>query len=336
MPSIQSAYNWAIATCTASNVGYSQQYRDQETVDGITYYDCSSFIWFALIAGGFDMTQFGTWPFTTYTMASILAQLGFVQHDPVQPYKAGDILLRAEHTEMAFDSTRTMGAHTNKVPLADQVSINSNPSTQAWLSLWRWETGAVNEWIKGNRYLTMAEMQNNATIIVSYFEAAGWTVNAIAGMLGNMQTESTINPGIWENLDPTMPANLGCGLVGWTPSTKYTDWAAANGYAWDDGNGQIKWIAEETVPTGAWIPISPYANWTWEMFIASTDTPETLADVWLYNFEKPAVTPQPARQTQARYWYDWINNSYVPPENPPENGGEWQHHMPLYMFLRRF
>ena len=55
MPDIQKAYNWAIGTCNAPNVGYSQAYRNQRTVNGITYYDCSSFIWYALMAGDFQV-----------------------------------------------------------------------------------------------------------------------------------------------------------------------------------------------------------------------------------------------------------------------------------------
>ena len=55
MANIQVAYNWAIEVCNKPNVGYSQQYRNQRTVNGITYYDCSSFIWYALIAGGWDL-----------------------------------------------------------------------------------------------------------------------------------------------------------------------------------------------------------------------------------------------------------------------------------------
>ena len=54
MPDINRSYSWAINTCNADNVGYSQSYRNQKTVNGITYYDCSSFIWYALKAGNFD------------------------------------------------------------------------------------------------------------------------------------------------------------------------------------------------------------------------------------------------------------------------------------------
>lgn len=45
-------------------------------------------------------------------------------------------------------------------------------------------------------------------------------------MLGNMQQESGINPGIWEVLPN---ANFGYGLVQWTPAIdKFFSWAAKN------------------------------------------------------------------------------------------------------------
>lgn len=51
----------------------------------------------------------------------------------------------------------------------------------------------------GNTYdssntLTMTQMQINATYIWSALYQAGWTLNAVAGILGNMQSESAINP----------------------------------------------------------------------------------------------------------------------------------------------
>lgn len=336
MASIQTAYEWAIEKCNAPNIGYSQANRMEKTVNGITYYDCSSFIWFALMAGGFDVVRANggsTWAFTTGTMARALNLLGFIKHGSTQPWKPGDILIRNGHTEMAFDSNHTMGAHTSRVALDEQVSINSNPSSASeWTELWRWENGAVNEWIKGNRYLSTGEMQNNAQIIFSTLTGIGWTKNAVAGMLGNMQAESTINPGIWQNLTPN-PA-LGWGLVQWTPSTNFTNWAAANGYANDDGDAQLKWIDGVTVSVGQWIPTTQYPE-TFAEFKASTQTPEYLADCFLKNFERPAEINQPIRQTYARYWFDWWVGSPVPPPNTkPEP--EWKASMPIWLAMKKY
>lgn len=336
MVSIQNAYNWAVETCNIDNVGYSQNYRMQKTVNGITYYDCSSFIWFALIEGGFDVVSAhgSTWAFTTSNMEIVLNLLGFVKHTPTQPWKAGDILIRTGHTEMAFDGTHTMGAHTSSVPLAQQVSINSNPTSASdWLRLWRWESGATPQWIKGNRYLSTGEMQNNAQIIFTTLLDKGWTVNAISGMLGNMQVESTVNPAIWQNLDSNHAEPWGYGLVQWTPSTNFTNWANANGYTNDDGDAQLKWIDEQTAPTGQWIPTTQYPE-SFGEFKTSALTPEYLADCFLKNFERPEEQDQPIRQTYARYWYEWWNGNPVPPPNPnPEP--DWSRKMPIWFCTKK-
>lgn len=336
MASIQTAYNWAIEKCNAPNIGYSQANRMEKTVNGITYYDCSSFIWFALLAGGFDCVSANggsTWAFTTGTMATTLRLLGFTKLGTAQPWKPGDVLIRTGHTEMAFDSNHTMGAHSSKVPLEQQVSINSNPSSaSSWLELWRYGGGAETKWIKGNRYLSTGEMQSNAQIIFNTLLVKGWTENAIAGMLGNMQKESTINPGIWQNLNPN--PSLGWGLVQWTPSTNFTDWAAANGYANDSGDAQLIWIDTVTTSVGQWIPTAQYPE-TFGEFKVSTQTPEYLADCFLKNFERPAEIDQPDRQRYARYWFDWWDGSPVPPPNPnPEP--DWKPSMPIWLALKKY
>lgn len=51
----------------------------------------------------------------------------------------------------------------------------------------------------GNTYdssqsLTLEQEKINATYIWNYLREQGWTLNAVAGMLGNMQSESSINP----------------------------------------------------------------------------------------------------------------------------------------------
>lgn len=336
MASIQTAYEWAIEKCNAPNIGYSQANRMEKTVNGITYYDCSSFIWFALKAGGFDVVKANggsTWAFTAGTMANALRLLGFTKMGTAQPWKPGDILIRTGHTEMAFDSNHTMGAHSSKGPLEQQVSINSNPSSaSSWLELWRYGGGAETKWIKDNRYLSTGEMQNNAQIIFNTLLLKGWTKNAIAGMLGNMQKESTINPGIWQNLNPN--PSLGWGLVQWTPSTNFTDWAAANGYANDDGDAQLIWIDTVTSSVGQWIPTTQYPE-TFGEFKVSTQTPEYLADCFLKNFERPKEIDQPDRQRYARYWFDWWEGSPVPPPNPnPEP--DWKRSMPIWFALKKY
>ena len=155
-------------------------------------------------------------------------------------------------------------------------------------------------WITGNRYLSMTEMQNNADIMYSFFIDHDWTVNAIAAMFGNMQTESTLNPGIWEDLDPF---GGGYGLVQWTPYTNYSDWA---GDGWqDNGQKEMERIIYELEHHLQWISTSLYPM-SFQEFTTSEKPPAYLAQAFLYNYERPDVKPQPARSRQAEYWYEYL------------------------------
>lgn len=160
-------------------------------------------------------------------------------------------------------------------------------------------------WIKGNYYLNESEMQNNALIVSSYLSSCGWSLNAIAGVLGNMQTESTINPGLWQGLTEGSGGGGGYGLVQWTPWTNFTDWADSYGYAWDDGNAQLQWINSITVSAGQWIETDSYPI-SFDVFKVSTETPSYLASAFLKNFERAGIEKEEQRQSQAEKWYAFI------------------------------
>lgn len=161
-------------------------------------------------------------------------------------------------------------------------------------------------WITGNRYLSLTEMQNNANIMYAFFTGKGWTVNAISAMFGNMQTESTLNPGIWENLDPFVG---GYGLVQWSPYTNYSEWAGTD---WqDNGPKEMERIIYELENHLQWISTSLYPM-TFREFSQSDKPPAYLAQAFLYNYERPTVKPQPARSKQAEYWYQYITGHEPP------------------------
>ena len=160
--------------------------------------------------------------------------------------------------------------------------------------------------ISGNRALTRSEMLVNANYIVNKLTSQGWSKQAVAGMLGNMETESTINPGRWQS-GIVHPAQ-GFGLVQWTPSTKLTDWLSSNGYSNDSMDGQLARINYEVDNGVQWITTSMYPM-SFKEFKTSTESPEHLAQVFLVNYERPANQNQPGRSTQARYWYDNTDGS---------------------------
>lgn len=164
--------------------------------------------------------------------------------------------------------------------------------------------------ISNNKYLTQGEMESNAKEIYTYLSDKGWTINAISGLLGNMQRESTINPGLWQSLKEGNYSG-GYGLVQWTPATKYTNWAKANGYDIGDGTVQLYWIDQLSESTGEWIKTSAY-NLTWSQFKTSTETPEYLASAYLKNFERAGVEEEEARRQYARSWYDFLESGVEP------------------------
>lgn len=162
-------------------------------------------------------------------------------------------------------------------------------------------------WIISNNYLTESQMQGNALEVYNFFSARGWTLNAIAGMLGNMERESNINPGLWQSLDYGNYSG-GYGLVQWTPATNYTDWASSRGYSITDPQGQMVWIDTMTASSGQWIATSEY-NLSFNAFKASTQSPEWLASAFLKNFERAGVEAEDERRSDARKWYDYLSQN---------------------------
>lgn len=308
MPGLQTAFNFVVQKCNSPNVGYSQTYREGQVVNGIQYYDCSSLMSAACYEGG--LLSSNPW-FTTRSMDYYLTGTGFQKMSASVSWLAGDILWRSGHTEMVYQPTEgggiTMGAHTDSVPLAEQVSINSSPTpSSSWTYLYRYPSAPITlEWVKGNRYLDTDEMANNAQIVASVLIGYGWTQSAIAGVLGNMQSESTINPGIWQSLSPN--PSLGYGIVQWTPSTKWTEWAQQSGYEQDDGYGQLARIQYEVKNNIQWQNVT--SDITFFEFTQFTGTPEQAAVLFEENYEQHGGALQPERQTQARYWYENLDYS---------------------------
>jgi len=174
-------------------------------------------------------------------------------------------------------------------------------------------------WISGNYYLNTAQMTNNARIIQAYGIEEGWSPNAICAILGNMQSESTINPGIWESLSV---GRGGYGLVQWTPYTKYANWAGAG---WqDNGTRELERISYEAANNEQWFynaQIGMAPPYSFDDFLHDDTTPlATMANYFLWFYEHPANPYQPQRGTQAQYWYDHLDWDYDPddPPTPPD------------------
>ena len=354
MPSINGAYTWGVNCCNLPKVGYSQAYRNQQTVSGITYYDCSSFINYALLAGGWSTPGYApnSNAFTTYDMEGVLQQLGFTRvTDSI--IKPGDIGVSDSHTEMCYKGGTGkavfMGAHgRNGIALVNQVSIGSSSGDpnyeRTFPRIWRYGDGASGEvgytWIIGTDSEYFEDygdkQKNNAACIYSFFYFKGWTLQAIAGFCGNVMQESKFNPALIE------VGGTGHGLVQWTPPTdlyNILDVLYGSHDDWQDGNKQCSVIyAEYEESTGMahrgiepqWYP-SSYSSMDWKTWASSTQDPGELALIFQANYERPASL-HPERAEYARKWYDILK--FIDPKQPGYNNREPEkHNIPIWMTI---
>lgn len=103
----------AIAIANDDSHGYSlsNRYMNPDV-------DCSSFVYYALLASGFSTDQLGASPFNTAGMMTTLPACGFEQLDytGVGSLQPGDILIRdpygsTGHTEIYIGNSQLVGAH---------------------------------------------------------------------------------------------------------------------------------------------------------------------------------------------------------------------------------
>lgn len=174
------------------------------------------------------------------------------------------------------------------------------------------------EWVITNssltepsRPLTDEEMKNNAKCFYGTMNILyGWTLNACCGVLGNMQSESTISPCRWQNDTPygTPTERQGYGMVQWTPYTKVLDWLRDNGFLIQNfGEGECARMNYEVATNTQWIATSAYPE-SFKEFTQSKGNPYNLAIEFLANYERPADPNQPIRGTQAEQWYQYLKD----------------------------
>lgn len=182
----------------------------------------------------------------------------------------------------------------------------------------------------GNRWLTTAEIETNATYIFNnfgaYFPDVPYTLNALAGMLGNFEVESQINPGVWESFITTNP-NLGFGIAQWTPSTNLTNWCAQLGIPSDAMESQLRRIRYEYDTHIQYYQTTDYPI-SFYQYLTSTQTPEYLAIAWQRNYERGTDAYPERRKEYARKWFEFFGGQ-TPHPTPTRRK------MPLYMYLRR-
>lgn len=121
---------WAIDIANDDSHGYSQCNRTGPD------YDCSSLVYYSLLNNGYTEEQLGgPWPFTTYTMTSILPNIGFDRHDynesELQP---GDILWRNTHTGIYVGDGQVVQASSSREGNGLCGRTGDQDGTEIWVS----------------------------------------------------------------------------------------------------------------------------------------------------------------------------------------------------------
>lgn len=161
--------------------------------------------------------------------------------------------------------------------------------------------------------LTTSEMEVNAKYIYSYLSNKGWSKNSIAAILGNMTTESSLNPGRWQS-DNVGNSSGGYSLVQWTPSTNYTNWVEGDPSEMDNAlsriiyelNNGLQWISTDSYPL------------SFTEFTKSKSAIDYLTTAFLKNYERAGVENLSSRIEYANKWYSVISGEE--PSTPGESG----------------
>lgn len=187
------------------------------------------------------------------------------------------------------------------------------------------------EYFTGNVHTTRAERRLNAKYAYYFLQrfVGGWTLESIAAMCGNWESESGINPGIWENL--TIDPARGYGLVQWTPSTKLTAWAAQEHLDPADMATNLLRIEYE-LQNGLQWQSSYLFPMTFTQFKYSRERPFRLAQAFCINYENATSPDLHERGTQANNWYRYLNSL---PKPILTSGNFWMFYMGKYLDAQR-
>lgn len=281
MADITKAYQLMVQACNDPNIGYSQSKRRTISL-GVNYYtycDCSSLISWALTGGGFFTNN--PW-FTTHNERAVLKNLGFEEVSLTGEWMPGDVLWKTGHTEVVYEGRVTMGAHTDGIAFADQVSINSKPTSPSYYE----------------SCLRYPEPVNPDPPVK--------TINlaVVAALCGNFWVESHVNPTVYEGLDPS---GAGYGLGQWSFGRRDNlfAWMASHGYDKGDGDGQIEFLIYEN----EWIdksasPLHFDSLMDW-LTTDNTDI-DKLTETYMVCWERPGVPALEERQDFAHQAYTYL------------------------------
>lgn len=172
--------------------------------------------------------------------------------------------------------------------------------------------------------LSTSQMKENAQYIFVYLKnIGGWSTRAICGLLGNMQYESSINPGRWQS--DNVGGGPAYGLVQWDPYTKYTNWATNRGNDPSTMDSNLERILYEVANNIQYYATSSYPE-SFTEYTTSNESPYYLACAFAWNYERSwtvlygtEAEKEALRQKRGNAANEWYR--FLIGEEPPEGGG---------------
>ena len=190
--------------------------------------------------------------------------------------------------------------------------------------------------------LTQSQMEDNVDeIYAQLYSNYTWTVNAICGVLGNMQYESQLNPAQTEHGYPTGSMRHGYGLVQWTPASKIKNWLRENNHSIYSGYWQVYYLANEY--STEWISTPNYPE-SFQEFAHSGQSVDYLTHCFFENYERGKWNND--RVEMAEDWYRYIMGTdppqpsptppepVDPPDPPDPDPSGYKSKRKAYLFLR--
>lgn len=174
--------------------------------------------------------------------------------------------------------------------------------------------------------LTTEEKKANAEYIYFYLRKKGWSVQAICGLLGNIEHESYLNPAAWQsNIKDLNNGDIGYGLVQFSPASKYLKIQDKSYLPTIDDLAnnpkaliitQLNFIINSSLYGSEWLPktgmlyhnVPYYINFV--DFTKSTNKPDELALVFNGNYERSNDGLEIIRKrgNLANKWYEYFSN----------------------------
>lgn len=195
------------------------------------------------------------------------------------------------------------------------------------------------------------EQLTNVRYITNFLRGKGWTDNAIAGVLGNFQTESGMNPGAYYGYAEFSAVSFG--LVQWDPTSKYQTWHDQTfpNVIYEHLGCQLERIIYEKENNLQYYSTDEFPV-SFSAYTTSTESPDYLAKVFVRNYERPASVlynsssetyeehlaakeaTYKQRGKQALTWYEYITGTAFPDNPTPTPAGKKTNILDIILWTR--